>query len=107
MLSIWPNLFDFWLVAPLLLRLGLGVSLFSLYYQGRRSVRGGLGLLTGALIIIGLFTQPAALITSLLLVEEIWHKRQSYNRATLIPLLAIALSLLFLGPGLYAFDLPL
>jgi hypothetical protein len=105
MLSVWPNLFDFQIIAPVILRLALGGSLLALYFPARRSLRGLFGILTGILIVIGLSTQPASLAVALLLTEESWHKR--HNRATLLPLLAIALALLLLGPGLFAFDWPL
>ena|SRR3989344_1946858 len=105
MLSLWPNLFDFWFVAPALLRLALGTSLLTLYYPVWRSGRGIFGLLAGGLTLVGLFIQPAVLVAALLLVGEIWSKRQPW--LTLFPLIAIALSLLVLGPGLFAFDLPL
>lgn len=105
MLSVWPDLFYLWMAGPFILRLALGISLFSLYYSARRNIRGIFGLLAAVLLIIGLFTQPAALVSALLLLEEIWSKR--HDRITLLPLLAIALALLVLGPGLFAFDWPL
>lgn len=105
MLSVWPNLFDFWLAAPLLLRLTLGASLLYLYYPSWRIGRGLFGLLAGALVLVGLFTQPGALVATLLLVEEGWSKRHDW--LTVLPLLAIALSLLVLGPGFFSFDQPL
>ncbi len=105
MLSLWPNLFAFQLVAPLLLRLALGGSLFALYFSSWRNARGIVGLLVGIFIFIGLFTQPAALAASLLLLEEGWSNRHS--RLAIFPLLTIALSLLVLGPGFLAFDWPL
>lgn len=105
MLSVWPNLFDFWMGAPLLLRLALGGSFIALHYPEWRNARSILGLLAGIFILLGLFTQPAALISALLLIESIWNKR--HRRTTLFPLLAIALALLVLGPGFLAFDWPL
>ncbi|MFH1170658.1 MAG: hypothetical protein V1704_03820 [Candidatus Vogelbacteria bacterium] len=105
MLSVWPNLFNYQIIVPVILRLVLGGSLLALYLPAWRSARGLFGLLAGILILIGLVTQPASLAVALLLTEESWHGR--HQRATLLPLLAIALSLLLLGPGLFAFDWPL
>ena len=105
MLSIWPNLFDFRIIAPLILRVALGLSFLSLSQPSWRSARGILGLLASGFILIGLGAQPAALVAALLLFEDIWSKRHS--RTAVLPLMAIALSLLVLGPGLFAFDWPL
>ena len=105
MLSVWPNLFDFQIIVPFILRLALGGSLLVLYLPTWRSTRGLFGLLAGILILIGLATQPASLAVALLLTEESWNNRRSH--AILLPLIAIALALLFLGPGLFAFDWPL
>ena len=105
MLSVWPNLFDLQIIAPLILRLALGGSLLVLYLPAWRSLRGLFGLLAGILILIGLGTQPTSFAITLLLAEESWSGR--HQRATLLPLLAIALALLLLGPGLFALDWPL
>ncbi len=104
-LSFWPSLFDYGFIAPLVLRLALGVSLLALYRATWRSARGFLGSIAGISTIVGLAVQPISLFIILLLVEKLWSKPE--ERLIALPLLAIALALLLLGPGLFAFDLPL
>lgn len=105
MLSLWPNLFDYGFIAPLILRLTLGSALLTLYSPAWQSARGILGSLAGILIIVGLVVQPTSLVIILLLIEKVWSKQGGHLLT--LPLLAIALSLLLLGPGPFAIDLPL
>ncbi len=68
-------------------------------------------VVAGALLIIGLFTQAAAAILAVeLLIIIFWFKRgQKFVGGWEFDfvLLVIALALLVLGPGAWAFDLPL
>ena len=66
----------------------------------------------GLLLIVGLYTQVLALIFSVMLILKIWQKKKnaqalSLSEGTLFLLLLVTASLLLLGPGFYAFDLPL
>ncbi len=109
MLSFLPDLLTWWLVAPVILRAGLG---FVLLYQAYRTREEHLKLslveiVLGLLIIIGWLTQLAGLALVLVLIYKLIKKIGDSN--TLILQLTIALSLLFLGAGHFAFaiDLPL
>lgn len=107
MLSIFPTLLDYWLIAPVILRLALGLTLVYGAYTARREQKffALAKLLAGALLVIGLFTQIAAIISALLIIAALSKKPVQYQ--LLILELAIALSLLVLGPGFIAIDLPL
>ena len=134
MLSIFPDFLTYGLIAPFILRLVLGLvfvwfgfsKLFS--ERARRAaffeklglrpgtlfvvVVGGIELVGGIFLIIGLFTQAAALVFALIsLAALIIKKKQPAALDNTTPfyglLLAISLSLLFLGAGFFAFDLPI
>lgn len=122
MLSIFPSLLAFEGFAPLIIRLVLGITLAWFGYQkvkGRGKSAGSNSLAYGIVemliaifIIIGLFTQVAALLNVLILIIKLGHKVQ--EKAFLsdginyyVLLLAMALSLVLTGPGILAFDLPL
>lgn len=140
MLSILPQLLDFQFYAPLLLRLALGAVFLIHGYPklfGDRSQFAGwlasmgfkpgwawallvaiVEVVAGALLVIGLFTQAAALVLAVeLLIIILWFKRgQKFVGGPASPaggwefdfvLLIMALALLILGPGAWAFDLPL
>lgn len=69
-------------------------------------------ILGGALLIVGLYTQVAALALSILLTLAIIAVRKNkrvfdLSLDFLSMLLLITLSLMFLGPGFYSIDLPL
>ncbi|MBI2100444.1 MAG: hypothetical protein HYT47_00245 [Candidatus Vogelbacteria bacterium] len=106
MLSLFPNLLNYWLVAPVILRAALGLALVHEAYSARREqkVLALAKLLAGGLLIIGLATQAATLVGAIICLYELW--RQGTNDRLLLKL-AIAVSLLFLGPGFLALDWPL
>jgi len=133
-LSIFPDLLTFWLLAPFILRVIVG--LIFIYFgiskiwkeQERRisffeKIGFGAGvaffwlvstleIIGGVLLILGLFTQLAALTLSFVILGAIYSKirRPDLLENTLeffILLLAVLLSLIFLGPGFWAIDLPL
>ncbi len=134
MLSIFPDLFTYSLIAPFVLRIALG-SFFVL--QGiRRHKEDSMGwnalwvnkklgtytvaailakiqIIIGVLLFVGLFTQVAGIL-ALLFVWVEWFKKRT--NGTTIPfqelwlavlVTVIGLSLLFLGAGSLAIDLPL
>ncbi|MDE2041172.1 MAG: hypothetical protein KGI59_02220 [Patescibacteria group bacterium] len=119
MLSVFPYMLSFTRLGPTLVRLGLAaVFLFWTYrsLRGRASTNARLiGLfegVVGGLILIGLWTQVAALLAAVDLIIRIVGRVR--NRAFLtdgvnyyVLLLLIALSLVVTGPGFFAFDLPL
>lgn len=119
MLSLFPSLFTYELVAPLLLRLTLGAILIFWSYgklKERRSVRANtisiIEGIAGILLVIGLFTQLAALAAAIILIVYLFKKFKAKSLFTdgvnyYFVLLIISLSVLVLGPGIFAFDLPL
>ncbi|MFA5001286.1 MAG: DoxX family membrane protein [Candidatus Paceibacterota bacterium] len=128
MLSLFPALLDFGSIAPLLLRLALGGTFLS--YGLRELIRpqtpapnsslsprlirliGAWESLLGALLVVGLFTQIVALLIGLELLGYLVIRfkdkaKMPISADYLFVMLAIAISLMLLGSGLFAFDLPL
>jgi uncharacterized membrane protein YphA (DoxX/SURF4 family) len=121
MLSIFPSLLSYEGLAPLIIRFILGITLLHFGYlktidKGRSSgsntrVYGVLEIATAVFLIIGLYTQLAALINIIILLIKTGNKIADNKFLTdginyYILLLAMALSLLFSGAGFLAFDLP-
>ena len=114
-LSIFPEILTYGLVAPLLLRLGVGV-LILFYglerYKKRHHPISIAHFIVGLLLIVGLYTQIAAILGVILNKIEVypkWKSRTLTKEGSALYVLAgiILLSLLFTGPGFFAFDLPL
>ncbi|OHA17230.1 MAG: hypothetical protein A3C79_02820 [Candidatus Taylorbacteria bacterium RIFCSPHIGHO2_02_FULL_45_28] len=120
--SLFPYLFTYEQIAPLILRLILGITLAYFGYKKMRqrgkssgsnsTIYGAVEILVALFLIIGLFTQLAALINVIILVIKIGYKIR--DRAFLtdginyyLLLLIIAIAVIFLGSGWFAFDLPL
>lgn len=120
--SLFPYLFTFDQAAPFILRIVLGVTLAYFGYrkikkQGKSSgsnslMYGAVEILIAIFLIIGLFTQLAAILNAVILLIKLAYKIR--DRAFLtdginyyVLLLAIAISVALLGPGWFAFDLPL
>lgn len=117
MLSVFPSLLTWSQLSPFLIRLTLGaVFVFWTYGVFKRKpadkIIGIIGGIAGILLVIGLYTQIAALVATLImlvcLVEKI-KKSLFFNDGVnyYFLLLIMALSLLFTGAGFWAFDLPL
>lgn len=134
MLNTFPSLLSYGLLAPLILRLVLGlicVDLGILKFKKERArwiatfeayklkpskqlvrLLGLLEIAGGVLLIIGLYTQIAALVFVILFAAEFYIE---YTEGGILKrditfyllVLAIALSLLLTGAGAYAFDIPL
>ena len=134
-LSLFPSLLDFQMlgVFALLVTLGLisvyfwyekvthqraerinfyeklGLRPSKVYFWTVSSVEG----IAGALLVVGLYTQGAVLVTgALMLVATFikWRKPSALPRNTIefyIILAVASFALLFLGPGAFAIDLPL
>jgi uncharacterized membrane protein YphA (DoxX/SURF4 family) len=109
-------------VSPLLIRLVLGITLAYFGYQkikGRGQSSGSNSVVYGVVevvialfLVIGLFTQLAALLNAVILVIKLGVKVKEKKFLSdgvnyYVLLLAMAVSLLFTGAGLFAFDLPL
>ncbi|MDP3661381.1 MAG: DoxX family protein [bacterium] len=134
MLSVFPDLLAFGLLAPFLLRVALGLVFinFGWYKLGKNRAEkaaffeslgwkpgnyfafgfGAIELIAGILLVIGLYTQPAALVAALISLGALLLKRKTTNgiessTGFLTLLFVIALSLLVSGAGFFAFDFPL
>lgn len=113
MLSIFPFFFTFSAVAPIILRAGLGIVLIFTGYEKIKSaqkskldkVLGYAQKLSALLLILGLFLQPAVILSTVVAVYDLSRKNRK-NLEMNILVLAVSLALLALGPGLLAFDLP-
>ena len=121
MLSIFPFLLSYQELSPLLIRIVLGLTLAYFGYRkikGRGQSSGSNSVLYGAVeilisifLVIGLYTQLAALINAIILIKLAFKAR---NKQLLtdgvnyyILLLVMAISLMVTGAGWWAFDLPL
>jgi uncharacterized membrane protein YphA (DoxX/SURF4 family) len=126
MLSAFPQLFSYSLLAITMLRVVFGLwflaygysTLFDTNSQHKKNLSqfekiiASLALLAGLLTFIGLFTQIAILIGLFILMLK-WYldvKPKNSNREIFtfgFYIVIIGLALLFLGPGAFALDLPL
>jgi hypothetical protein len=127
MMSLFPALFDFSLIAVFLLRVTTGIFFLlfglhllratydmrekSLTIQGVGLAYGFSKLLVGFLLTAGVYTQAAAIMGALLalltLAQAFTTEKNVSAQQVQILLFVLCLSLLFLGPGLFAFDIPL
>ena len=134
MLSIFPYLFNYSFFAPTIIRLATGLVFAFDGYQktftckaewathfesvGIKSsqqiilIVGILELVGGLLLLLGIFTQPAALLLAIIsliyIILKIKQPAALPNKVSFyLLLLAINLSLLLTGPGALAFDWPL
>jgi len=79
------------------------------YFYAVSSIEG----IAGVLLVIGFYTQGAAVVTGALMTVATfikWRKPSALHRNTMdfyIILAVVSFSLLFLGPGAFAIDLPL
>lgn len=103
MLSIFPSLLTYGLLAPLILRVVVALVLFYSGYR-QQNILGWLTVIGTLGLFLGLFTQPVALLLALIISIRPDKNLPSTQRWLL---LAILLSLLVTGPGFLAFDLPL
>ncbi len=134
MLNPFPELLAYSLLAPFILRLVLGLIFIDLGALKFRSERGRwiasfealylrpadffvtfyalLQIAGGLLLIVGLWTQVAALAFAIFAGAELyveWRAREIIKRDIVFHLFifVISLSLLLTGAGAYAFDIPL
>src|SRR3989338_10998089 len=114
--GLFPELFNFSFLAPFILRIALGVPLIKHGFgkiiakeSALQRILVGIVFLSGIFLVIGLFTQAAAMAVSLIIISSSIIIRGQHPRSWTERLikLAIAVSLILTGPGLFAFDLPL
>ena len=134
MLSVFPDLLMFSVLAPFILRIVAGlifIDLGALLFRGEKErwaasftalglkrpqlwvkSLGIIEMIGGLLFFVGLYTQLAALVLALIALAEgyVEYKDPSVLKRSFVfyvMLFAISLSLLFSGAGAFAFDLPL
>ena len=134
MLSVFPTLFSYGLLVPFVFRIVVGIFFVLSGYKNitkKRELKiallsrsnsssrelwlwviSSLEIVGGLFMTVGLYTQVVALIFSAVLLLATVNKRKNpevaaLSEGTLLLLLLISASLLFLGPGFYAFDFPL
>lgn len=118
MLSLFPTFLSWQQLSPLLIRLVLGAVLIYWSYRRLRTVPlatksrivGIIDALLGILLVIGLWTQLAAILIGLDLIVRIVKKIRERSFLTegvnyYLILLVLCISLLVTGAGWLAFDL--
>ena len=133
--SLFPSLLDFQMLGVFVLRVTLGLIFVYFWYEkitrqkaelirffeklGLRPAKVYFNIVSsvegvaGVLLVVGLYTQGVVIVTgSLMLLATIikWRKPSALHRNTIdfyIILAVVSFSLLFLGPGAFAIDLPL
>lgn len=134
-LSIFPQLLDYAFFTPLILRLASGLCFLALAYNVTFAYKntskdilkhfpwlgaqnfwiillGLISLTVASLLILGLYTQIAAILTiltglDLLILKRIYSADYGFDFFACFLLIAIGLALLIAGPGALAIDLPL
>lgn len=134
MLNIFPELLNYSILAPFILRIIIGlifVDLGVLKFKGERkrwietfealklkpsdilvSIYGLIQIVGGVMLILGIWTQVAALVFALFTAIELsleWTEGVILKRDIVfyVLLFSISLSLLLTGAGAFAIDLPL
>lgn len=127
MLSFFPDLFTYAFVVPFIFRIALGMRFFmagiseaksspdSLIPTTHRNLALSISflLIVGSILLIaGAFTQIVSLVFTAIVISSMFIKKSkpesvSLSYENLLLLCLVTLSLLFLGPGVYSFDLPL
>jgi len=116
--SLFHDLLTYREIAPFILRLALAFIFIGHGYSikmksGKTLAKftGFIEIISGLLLFIGLFVQAAAIAVSLIMVVAIIKVKRKEGFLTdcafNLLILAVALSLLVLGPGIFSFDLPL
>ncbi len=132
MLSLFPQILFLTPFSATLLRIAAGITLLAvawMHYDRRKELskeefiiigRGAwipifaalVEFLVGGALLLGAYTQAAALTGALLALKQfVWRRRYPQffplPRSTSALLFVICLSLLMTGAGIFAFDLPL
>lgn len=134
MLNPFPDLLTYSLLSPFILRVVAGLIFANLGFLAFKNEKerwiaslstlkvpspelsvkiiGGIEIAGGVMLILGFYTQIAALVLGLLTFAETYIEYKEpeilkRNIVFYIMLLAILISLLFSGAGAFAFDLPL
>ena len=111
MLSLFPSLFVFSAIAPIVLRVTLALVLF---FEASKEVKsrkwgektlGFLKAVSGLLLLVGFLTQLGAVFVLILTIYNLFSQKEKIWQSKIL-ITAISLALILLGPGLLAFDLP-
>ena len=114
-LMTFPTLLNFSLVAPLLLRLAVGIlRLFAGVERYKKEYKylSIFYVASSVCLILGFYTQISAIVAIALIKFDYFTTKKSgalsrEQKALTILMVVILLSLLFTGPGLLSLDLPL
>ncbi len=114
MMSLFPQLLDYRELAPFILRIAAAILIISFSCPKLKKplvfsnlIIGIAELITGILLVIGLFTQLAALLIIALAIFGAVRPDPAKNFKLSFLLVAVAIALMFLGPGFFSLDLPL
>lgn len=133
MLSIFPDLFTYGIVAPFILRIAVGgffmwqgvrrrkeeMASWDALWVGKKigslplsPILAKVQIVIGIFLFVGLYTQVAAILAGVFVWAEFQKKSQTVRPSfqelwMSIIMTAVLISLLFLGAGILAFDLPL
>ncbi len=116
MVTIFPNLLSWGLIAPLILRIIIGLYFFLRGFRTWKKRDGtwhkwysGFEIVLGVLFMIGALTQIASLFAIFDTTIRFGKKLKDTDyteKALFIFVIGVAISLLFSTAGFYAFDLP-
>ncbi len=114
-LTLFPQLLTFQLLAPTLLRLTVGIIILYIgkeRFSKEYKYSSLLYFVSGIMLILGLYTQIAALLGIIMVKFDFWVDKKarvtSNEHWALYALMTVVLiSLLVTGPGFMAFDWPL
>ena len=120
MLSLFPSLLSWNQLSPFLIRLCLGITLIFLKYKtfkksgatSKEKVVSVIEFISAILILIGLWTQLAAIVIAIDMIIRLLDKAKSRAFLTdgvnyYLILFVLAISLALTGAGFFAFDMPL
>ncbi len=122
MLSLFPSLLIYERFGQFLIRFVLGVTLAYFGYRkviakghssgSNSQMYGATEIFLSLFLIIGLYTQLAALLNAIILVIKLSFKAKEGSLLSdginyYILLLTMAVAVVFMGAGAFAFDLPL
>lgn len=117
MLSLFPELYTYQQLAPLILRVSLAVILFVYAYRNYKNpevfikTTSFIKWASAILLVLGLFIQLTAIVIAIIaFIEKLRVRTEKEDFSTYglrLLIFSIAIALLFLGPGIFSLDLPI